>query len=96
MDSIHCRSDGRSGVGGVHVLHGGQYDGGALHKGNHNLLHGTDNLLHGTDSHLLHVVGDTHPHRIRSLPSFLEAAHPDDRSVAAVLELIIVVASSLD
>ena len=89
MDSTHCRSDGRSGVGGVHVLHGGQYDGGALHKGNHN-------LLHGTDSHLLHVVGDTHPHRIRSLPSFLEAAHPDDRSVAAVLELIIVVASSLD
>ena len=89
MDSIHCHSDGRSGVGGVHVLHGVQYDGGALHKGNHN-------LLHGTDSHLLHVVGDTHPHRIRSLPNFLEAVHLDDRSAAAVLELIIVVASSLD
>ena len=89
MDSTHCRSDGRSGVGGVHALHGAQYDGGALHKGNHN-------HLHGTDSHLLHVGGDTHPHRIRSLPSFFEAARPDDRSVAAVLELIIVVASSLD
>ena len=89
MDSTHCQSDGRSDVGGAHVLHGAQYDVGALHKGNHN-------LLHGTDSHLLRVGGDTHPHRIRSLPSFLEAARLDDRSVAAVLELIIVVASSLD
>ena len=89
MDSTHCHSDGRSGVGGVHVLHGAQYDGDVLHKGNHNLLHGTDN-------HLLRVEGDTHLHRTRSLPSFLEAARLEDRSVAAVLELIIVVASSLD
>ena len=89
VDSTHCRSDGRSGVGDAHILHGVQYGVGALHKGNHN-------LLHGTDSHLLHVGGDTHLHRTRSLPSFLKAARPDDRSVAAVLELIIVVASSLD
>ena len=89
MDSTHCQSDGRSDVGGAHVPHGAQYDVGALHKGNHN-------LLHGTDSHLLHVGGDTHLHRSRSLPNFLGAAHPNGRSVAAMLELIIVVASSLD
>ena len=89
VDSTHCRSDGQSGVGDVHILHGVQYGVGVLHKGNHN-------LLHGTDSHLLRVGDDTHPRKIRSLPSFLEAARLDDRSVAAVLELIIVVASSLD